>query len=64
VVQNIQDEQWDAETVDAKLRRKMVSAFHKVFDVADEKRLDPRTAAQVLALDRVAHVTELRGIWP
>ncbi|MBI1967305.1 MAG: Glu/Leu/Phe/Val dehydrogenase [Gemmatimonadetes bacterium] len=63
-VQNIQDEQWDAETVDAKLRRKMVSAFHTVFDIATEKRLDPRTAAYVLALDRVAHVTELRGIWP
>ena len=63
-VQNIQDEQWDAETVDTKLRRKMVGAFHQVFDVADQKRLDPRTAAHVLALDRVAHVTELRGIWP
>jgi glutamate dehydrogenase/leucine dehydrogenase len=63
-VQNIQDEQWDAETVDLKLRRKMVSAFHHVFDVAEEKNVDPRTAAYVLAVGRVAHVTELRGIWP
>ena len=63
-VQNIQDEQWDAETVDMKLRKKMVSAFHKVFDIAKEKNLDPRTAAYVLAVSQVAHVTELRGIWP
>jgi glutamate dehydrogenase/leucine dehydrogenase len=63
-VQNIQDEQWDAETVDAKLRKKMVSAFHTVFDIAAAKGIDPRTAAYVLALDRVAHVTEVRGIWP
>jgi glutamate dehydrogenase (NAD(P)+) len=63
-VQNIQDEQWDASTVDSKLHKKMVSAFHGVFDIAQEKRLDPRTAAYVLAVDRVAHVTELRGIWP
>jgi glutamate dehydrogenase/leucine dehydrogenase len=63
-VQNIQDEQWDAETVDVKLRKKMVSAFHRVFDLAKEKNLDPRTAATVLAVGSVAHVTELRGIWP
>jgi glutamate dehydrogenase (NAD(P)+) len=63
-VQNIQDEQWDADTVDAKLRRKMVSAFHTVFDLATDKELDPRTAAYVLALERVARVTEMRGIWP
>jgi glutamate dehydrogenase/leucine dehydrogenase len=63
-VQNIQDEQWDEGTVDAKLRKKMVSAFHTVFDIAKEKKLDPRTAAYVLAVDRVAHVTEVRGIWP
>ena len=63
-VQNIQDEQWDAETVDVKLKKKMVSAFHKVFDIAKEKNIDPRTAAYVLALSRVTHVTELRGIWP
>jgi glutamate dehydrogenase (NAD(P)+) len=63
-VQNIQDEQWDADTVDAKLRKRMVSAFHRVFDIAEDKRLDPRTAAYTLAVSRVAHVTEMRGIWP
>ncbi|MBI4541820.1 MAG: Glu/Leu/Phe/Val dehydrogenase [Gemmatimonadetes bacterium] len=63
-VQNIQDEQWDEERVEGKLRKKMVNAFHAVFDIATERKLEPRTAAYVLALDRVTRVTELRGIWP
>ncbi len=63
-VQNLQDEQWDEETVNAKLEKKMVRAFRQVFDLAAERRLDPRTAAYLVALDRVAHVTLLRGIWP
>jgi len=63
-VQNLQDEQWDEATVNAKLRRKMVKAFHEVFDIAEKRQVDPRVAAYVLALGRVAVVTELRGIWP
>jgi glutamate dehydrogenase/leucine dehydrogenase len=63
-VQNLQDEQWDEATVNAKLRSKMVKAFHEVFDIARDLGVDPRIAAYVLALGRVAAVTELRGIWP
>jgi glutamate dehydrogenase/leucine dehydrogenase len=63
-VQNLQDEQWDEATVNAKLRRKMVKSFHEVFDIVEQLKVDPRVAAYVLALRRVAAVTELRGIWP
>jgi glutamate dehydrogenase/leucine dehydrogenase len=63
-VQNLQDEQWYEPTVNAKLRRKMVKSFHEVFDIAARLQVDPRIAAYVLALGRVAAVTELRGIWP
>jgi glutamate dehydrogenase/leucine dehydrogenase len=63
-VQNLQDEQWDEPTVNAKLRKKMVKAFHEVFDIAERRQVDPRVAAYVLAVGRVAAVTELRGIWP
>src|SRR5262249_4892723 len=59
-VQNLQDEQWDEATVNAKLRKKMVKAFHEVFDIAAERKVDPRVAAYILALSRVATVTELR----
>jgi glutamate dehydrogenase/leucine dehydrogenase len=63
-VQNLQDEQWDEATVNAKLHKKMIKAFHDVFDIAAERRVPPRVAAYILALDRVARVTQLRGLWP
>jgi glutamate dehydrogenase (NAD(P)+) len=63
-VQNIQDEQWEPEIVDAKLKKKMIRAFQSVFDLAEEKGVDARTAAYGLAVDRVAKVTAMRGIWP
>lgn len=63
-VQNLQDEQWDAETVSARLEKKMVRAFREVFDLAEEKKTDGRLAAYRIALGRVAHVTQLRGFWP
>ncbi len=63
-VQNLQDDRWDEETVALRLRRRMVRAFQSVFDLARERRIDPRTAAYVLAVGRVAQVTELRGFWP
>ena len=63
-VQNLQDEQWDEETVNRRLEKKIVKAFHEVFDLVEDSENDPRTAAYRLALDRVAHVTQLRGFWP
>lgn len=63
-VQNLQDEQWDEETVNARLEKKMVKAFHAVFDLAEERRVDPRVAAYMIGIDRVARVTQLRGFWP
>jgi glutamate dehydrogenase (NAD(P)+) len=63
-VQNLQDEQWDEAAVNGKLRHKMVKSFHEVFDIAERRKVDPRVAAYILALQRVAAVTELRGIWP
>ena len=50
--------------VNDKMQRKMVKAFHEVFDIARDRKVDPRVAAYILALGRVAAVTELRGIWP
>ena len=86
-VQNIENERWPEEEVNAKLRSKMERATDDV--MRQKKRLtenldeinvrrrerygddaeqvgppDLRTAAFALALDRVAHVTLERGIWP
>ena len=79
-VQNIENEQWDLEKVNKKLRRKMVRATDAVLDKQESlnasldeltaqggEALDPvnlRTAAYVLAIDRVAGIALQRGIWP
>jgi len=86
-VQNIENEQWPEEEVNAKLRSKMERATDDVIrcrkrlieqlDAINQARRqrfgadtppvgppDLRIAAYVLALDRVAHVTLERGIWP
>ncbi|MBI4521394.1 MAG: Glu/Leu/Phe/Val dehydrogenase [Gemmatimonadetes bacterium] len=63
-VQNLQDEQWDEDTVNARLEKKMVKAFRGVFELASERNVDPRVAAYMIALERLARVTQLRGFWP
>jgi glutamate dehydrogenase (NAD(P)+) len=70
-VQNIENEQWDLAEVHAKLRQKMDRATDAVLakyaELHRERPPDPpdlRTAALVLAIERVAHVALSRGIWP
>jgi glutamate dehydrogenase (NAD(P)+) len=70
-VQNIENEQWDLDGVNHKLRVKMERATDAVLDKQAEinKRaagdaVDLRTAALVVAVERVAHVALERGIWP
>jgi glutamate dehydrogenase (NAD(P)+) len=89
-VQNIENEQWDLDDVNHKLRQKMYRATDAVIaaqarlnesldqtrtrwaQVAKERGIAPpevtpvdlRTAALVLAVNRVAQVTLERGIWP
>lgn len=70
-VQNNENEQWDLDGVNAKLRSKMERATDAVLtrqmelnEQATDKTVDLRTAALVLAIERVAHVALERGIWP
>jgi glutamate dehydrogenase/leucine dehydrogenase len=70
-VQNIENEQWDLAEVHAKLRSKMDRATDAVLakygELLREKppeAPDLRTAALVLAIERVAHAALSRGIWP
>ncbi len=75
-VQNIENEQWDLEEVNRKLRKKMAAAVDTVvqrwWDLRQHPRLATengstlplRTAAFVVAIERVAHVALERGIWP
>ena len=61
-VQNLQQFQWEEEDVNAKLERKLVNAFKEVAALSDKKKISLRTAAYMVAIDRVARAFELRGV--
>jgi glutamate dehydrogenase (NAD(P)+) len=42
----------------------MVRSFGEVVAVAERESVDMRTAAYLLAVDRVAQATALRGMYP
>jgi len=74
-VQNQENEQWDAGTVDEKLRARIYAAVDSVFErwqsyavsgqTGDTAQgADFRTIALAIAIERVAEATLLRGIWP
>lgn len=71
-VQNNENEQWDLEEVNHKLRTKMERATDAVIEKQAQinrgrtggERIDLRTAALIVAIDRVADVAIKRGIWP
>ena len=63
-LQNKRGEFWDLEEVDRKLRRRMLGAYQKVSDTARARGVDWRTAAYVVALQRLETVYKERGIFP
>jgi glutamate dehydrogenase (NAD(P)+) len=69
-VQNIENEHWSEEEVNAKLKEKMEAATDAVLQMQLEIKdrhgaeVDLRTAAFGLAIKRVASVAAVRGIWP
>ncbi|HEV8523850.1 MAG TPA: Glu/Leu/Phe/Val dehydrogenase, partial [Terriglobales bacterium] len=63
-VQDLQELFWDEEDVNRRLEKVMVKAFDDVYDTAQKYRVDMRTGAYILAIDRVAAATSTRGIWP
>jgi glutamate dehydrogenase (NAD(P)+) len=71
-VQNNENEQWDLEEVNHKLRVKMERATDAVLGkqaainrmVGAGKGIDLRIAALIVAIDRVADVALKRGFWP
>lgn len=59
--QNLQQLRWDIEQVNAGLEKKMVAAYRDVYRVSQERGVDLRTGAYMIALRRVADAEELRG---
>jgi glutamate dehydrogenase (NAD(P)+) len=63
-VQDLQELFWDVEDVNRKLEKIMGKAFGDVHNSARNYKVDMRTGAYILAVDRVVKATEARGIWP
>ncbi len=73
-VQNQVNESWDYDTTTEKMRAMVHAATDTVFDrwqnfpagedTGDDRVPDFRTVALVIAIERVAHATLMRGIWP
>jgi len=63
-LQNKRSESWDLAEVDAKLYKKMLSAYERVRDTAKSYTTDWRTASYVVALTRLEKTYKERGIFP
>ena len=63
-VQGLQEFFWDERDVNEKLDRIIVGAFNQVWQMATERRLTLRTAAYLLAVQRVADANQTRGVYP
>ncbi len=63
-VQDLQSFFWDLDEVRAKLTKMMRAAFAEVAKTKEKYNTDFRTAAYIVAIDRVAKAVKLRGIYP
>jgi glutamate dehydrogenase/leucine dehydrogenase len=63
-VQDLQNYFWNEAEINNRLRQIMTTAFKKVVSIAGEKKIDNRTAAQVLGIGRVVEALQLRGLYP
>jgi glutamate dehydrogenase (NAD(P)+) len=54
---------WREDEVNERLKDKMVASFQELCKFADVHKVDTRTAAYMLAIDRVAFDTRMRGIY-
>jgi glutamate dehydrogenase (NAD(P)+) len=62
-VQNRHGYYWSEAEVNRQLEEKMVEAYNAVLRMSLKHKTDMRTAAYIVAIDRVATVTRLRGMY-
>jgi glutamate dehydrogenase (NAD(P)+) len=63
-VQGIQHFFWTREEIIRQLQRRMLNSFREVNDIRDKHSVSMRTAAYILALERVARAHITRGLYP
>ena len=63
-VQGLQSFFWDEAEVNAYLQKIMTDAFARVSEISQHEKVDMRTAAFILALQRLSCAMTMRGIFP
>ncbi len=63
-VQDLNRDHWSETVVNAKLKEIMVKAFEQTITIAKRESCNMRTAAYLLAVQRVADAMEMRGLYP
>ena len=63
-VQSLQAFFWDESQINTQLERVMTQAFAAVVETGERHQVDLRTAALMLAIERVTEATAIRGIFP
>jgi glutamate dehydrogenase (NAD(P)+) len=63
-VQDLNRDHWSESIVNSKLHEIMTGAFAEVLAMADKEQVSQRMAAYLLAVDRVASATSIRGLYP
>ena len=63
-VQDLQQFFWSEEEINQRLERHMREAFDAVWSRASREAVSLRVAANMVAIERVAQATQLRGIYP
>jgi glutamate dehydrogenase (NAD(P)+) len=63
-VQDLNRDHWSETIVNAKLKEIMVKAFSETLAIAQRDEVNMRTAAYLLAVQRVADATQMRGLYP
>ena len=63
-VQDLERDFWNIDQVNEKLRRIMTRAFSSTLEMSLKEKVNMRTAAYLLAVQRVADAASVRGIYP
>ena len=63
-VQDLNRDHWSETEVNEKLKGIMVKAFQETLTIARREQCYMRTAAYLLAVERVADATQMRGLYP
>ena len=63
-VQDLQENFWEEDEINERLKRKMTRAFKETHEQAERHGIDMRRGAYAVAVARVAEATKLRGLYP